>query len=77
MYMKASDFKAKCLELMDKVHDYHEEIIITKHGKPVARLVSAQAEPKKSIFGFMKDLAKIKGDIIAPIDTKWDAEKDE
>jgi prevent-host-death family protein len=35
----AGEFKAKCLKIMDQVKNYHEEIIITKHGKPVAKLV--------------------------------------
>ena len=36
--MKASEFKAKCLKLMDEVAESGEEIIITKNGKPVAKL---------------------------------------
>ena len=38
--MKASEFKAKCLKLMDEVAETGEEIVITKHGKPTARLVA-------------------------------------
>ncbi|MCX5905560.1 MAG: type II toxin-antitoxin system Phd/YefM family antitoxin, partial [Proteobacteria bacterium] len=36
--MPAGEFKAKCLKIMDQVKNYHEEVIITKHGKPVAKL---------------------------------------
>jgi len=37
--IKASEFKAKCLHLMDVVNETNEEIIITKNGKPISRLV--------------------------------------
>ena len=36
--IKASEFKAKCLQLMDEVAESGEEIVITKFGKPLARL---------------------------------------
>ena len=38
--IKASEFKAKCLKLMDEVAESGEEIIITKNGKPVAKLTA-------------------------------------
>jgi antitoxin (DNA-binding transcriptional repressor) of toxin-antitoxin stability system len=41
--------------------------VITKHGKPVARLVPVCWRPT-SLFGYMKNTVKIKGDIVAPID---------
>ena len=44
--MKASEFKAKCLKLMDEVADTGEEIVITKNGKPVSRLVPYRERPK-------------------------------
>ncbi|MXZ06063.1 MAG: type II toxin-antitoxin system Phd/YefM family antitoxin [Acidimicrobiia bacterium] len=39
----ASDFRARCLKLMDKVSESGQEIVMTKHGRPVARLVPYQA----------------------------------
>ena len=44
--MKASEFKAKCLKLMDEVAESGEEIIITKNGKPVAKLAPYRERPK-------------------------------
>jgi prevent-host-death family protein len=73
MEMKAGEFKAKCLELMDWVAEGHEEIIITKRGKPVAKLVPLSAIPKRELFGYMRGTVEILGDIISPIDEKWDA----
>ena len=70
--IKASEFKAKCLKLMDEVAETGEEIIITKNGKPVAKL-SALREKPKTLFGMDKGRMKIIGDIISPIDVEWDA----
>ena len=70
-YVAASDFKANCLRLMDEVAQQRRPIIITKRGKPVARLVPIE---KKAIdlFGRMAGSIKICGDIINPIeDLGW------
>ena len=71
--IKASEFKARCLQLMDEVADNGGEIIITKRGAPVARLVPHRKRPK-SLFGAGRDRMKITGDIISPIDVEWEAE---
>ena len=39
MKMNATEFKAKCLSVLDQVHERHEPVTITKHGRVVARLV--------------------------------------
>ena len=66
MKIKAGEFKAKCLELMDLVANRGEEIVITKRGKPVARLVPVENAATLSPFGFMRGTAEILGDILAP-----------
>ena len=70
--IKASEFKAKCLKLMDEVAENGEEIVITKNGKPVAKL-TAFRKPLESWFGRDRDILKITGDIISPIDVEWEA----
>lgn len=51
----AGVFKAQCLALLDDVRDSHTEIIVTKRGKPVAKVVPIEeAQPYKSSFGHMK-----------------------
>jgi len=62
----AGTFKAKCLAIMDEVQAKREPVLITKNGKPVARLVPVE-EDQDSIFGFMKGKMKIIGDIESPI----------
>ena len=73
--IKASEFKAKCLKIMDEVAATGEPVVITKHGVPVAELVPARRKPK-FIFGSMKGSVTYMGDIISPIDVIWDAQVD-
>jgi len=70
----ASVFKAKCLVLLEEVRQTRKEIVITKRGKPVARLAPVE-NPDSQWFGRMKGTGEILGDIIAPIDVAWDAER--
>ena len=73
--IKASEFKAKCLALMDEVAASGESIVITKHGKPVAELGPVRTRDRKprSLIGLHKGQVRILGDIISPLDDKWDA----
>ena len=68
-----SQFKAHCLELIEKLQTDGQPIIITKRGKPVAKVMPFNNE-KVSLLGILKHKAEIKGDIMAPIDVKWDAQ---
>ena len=63
--MAASSLKSKCLAVMDEVHAKCETVIITKHGKPVAKLVPVNAE-KDKIYDFLAGKGTLVGDIIAP-----------
>ena len=63
--MHASDFKARCLAVIDNVQATGEPVIVTKRGKPVVKLVSIKPE-KDDIFGSMADKVKIIGDIESP-----------
>lgn len=74
--MGAGAFKAKCLALIDEVHANGGELIITKRGKPMAKLVPVAQEKKESIFGFLKSKAKIVGDIVSPITEPWEWDED-
>ncbi|MFZ0951195.1 MAG: type II toxin-antitoxin system Phd/YefM family antitoxin [Candidatus Sulfotelmatobacter sp.] len=62
----AGEFKAQCLAIMDQVLQSGEPIVVTKHGKPVVKLVPAEKQ-EDDIFGYMAGRAKIVGDIVGPI----------
>ncbi len=63
--MAAGVFKAKCLAVMDEVQAKRETVIITKRGKPVAKLVPVGAE-KDEIFGFLAGKGRVVGDVVSP-----------
>ena len=66
----AGTFKARCLAIMDEVQARRETVVITKHGKPVAKLVPADGE-SDGIYNFLRGKGEITGDIIAPAITDW------
>ncbi len=70
----AGQFKARCLRLMDEVRATREPVLITKKGRPVAKLVPAESHAE-DIFGCLKDEIKIVGDIESPVVPleDWDA----
>lgn len=70
--IKASEFKAKCLKLMDEIAESGETLVITKNGEPVAALSPVKSS-HKSLLGAHAGQIKILGDIIAPIDEEWEA----
>jgi prevent-host-death family protein len=73
-HIKASEFKAKCLALMDEVARSGAGVVITKNGKPVAELVPHRPA-KRNVRGILTNELFITGDIISPIDVEWDALK--
>ena len=65
----AGEFKAKCLQLIDVVAQQREPLIITKRGKPVARLMPI--EPEHQLFGALKGSVIAETDIVSAIDVEW------
>jgi prevent-host-death family protein len=63
--MAAGVFKANCLAVMDEVQAKRITVLITKRGKPVAKLVPVKTA-KDDIFGFLQGKATITGDIVSP-----------
>ena len=70
--VKASEFKAKCLKIMDEVAATGEPVVITKNGLPITQLVPFRPKPE-TLFGALKGSVTIHGNIMAPVDAKWDA----
>lgn len=64
--MPAGQFKAHCLRVMDEVRAKRQPVLITKKGRPVARLVPAD-KPSLDVFGCMAGTAEITGDIEGPV----------
>jgi prevent-host-death family protein len=72
--MAAGKFKAQCLKVMDQVNATREPVLITKKGKPVAKLVPA-VPPTKDFLGCMAGIIEIVGDIESPVEPPeaWEA----
>ncbi len=70
----AGEFKARCLSVMDSVHKTREPVLITKRGRPVAKLVPADEAPR-DFLGRLEGIVKIVGDIESPIEPAeaWEA----
>lgn len=64
--MPAGEFKARCLRVMEQVRATREPVVITKRGRPVAKLVPADERPD-DVFGCLKGVIKIVGDIESPV----------
>jgi len=67
----ATRFKAECLQLLDEVADSGETIIVTKRGKPVARIMPL--EPPPSLIGSVTYLVTDE-ELIAPLFPDWEPE---
>ncbi len=66
----AAQFKEQCLAILDEVGP--EGIVVTKHGKPVAKLIPIEMD-SADLIGSLKDAIKVKGDLLST-DVKWNAE---
>lgn len=70
----AAEFKAHCLEIMDEVERTRGEVIITKHRKPIARMVPFES----TTIGFCGSLVGsvlYENDLVSPIDVQWQADE--
>jgi prevent-host-death family protein len=74
--MAAGEFKAKCLAVLDEVEQTGTEVVITKRGREVARLVppAPRRRPLRPAH-FKHLLAGPVGDVVTPLDVEWDAMK--
>ena len=72
--ISATEFKAKCLQLLDQVSRTGERIQVTKRGKVVAELGPyGDGGRSHALPGFAKGKIRILGDIISPIeDVPWE-----
>jgi prevent-host-death family protein len=70
----AGEFKAKCLQLLDEIAETREPLVITKFGKPVAKVVPMP--PQVKLRGALRGSVLFEGDIISPLDNEWEAAKE-
>jgi antitoxin (DNA-binding transcriptional repressor) of toxin-antitoxin stability system len=73
--LPVTEFKAKCLRLLDDVEKKGDRIVITKRGRPVARVERIEV-PKPTLRGTWKGRVKIKGDIVNFHDDPWEVDSE-
>lgn len=73
-----SEFKAKCLAMLEEVQKTKTPLLITRFGEPVAEIVPPSATSPADWMGSMKDSIKILGDIVSPAtdESDWEALQD-
>ena len=69
--LSASEFKARCLELLDEVARTREPLVITKRGRPVARLTPLELDASMALEGSVR----YGGDIVGSTGEDWDADR--
>lgn len=72
----AAEFKAKCLELMDRVRETGAEYVVTKHGRPVAKLVPYTEPKTRPLFGWLKGTVLQYERPFDPIDGDYDIDRE-
>ena len=70
--ISAAEFKSRCLALLDEVRETRETLVVTKRGKPVAKVVAIEdATDRRPLRGSVR----YRGDLVAPIGEPWDASR--
>jgi prevent-host-death family protein len=68
MEINAVQFRANCFKILDEVQQKHKEVIITKRGKPIAKLVHiVENEDKDPLLGAMPGMVETIGDLTEPV----------
>ena len=73
-----SEFKAKCLAILDEVQKTKQPILVTRRGKAVAEVIPHLPKDDRSWIGSMQGKSKILGDIVSPAneESDWEALRD-
>ena len=75
--INASDFKARCLAILDHVHETGERVVILKRGRPVAELTRATGESERYPQAELEGTVVILDDVIEPVfpEERWESLK--
>jgi len=75
--IKISEFKAKCLDILDRVSRTGETLVVTRRGQPLARILPVRTSPQSDWLGGLKGTARAMDDLIEPaVDlVDWDREE--
>lgn len=72
--VSASDLKNEWHAYLDRVSRLREAVLVTRYGKPIAKLVPIDPSPEQSVFGALAGTVTEHGDIVAPTGESWEAD---
>jgi len=76
-HVRAGEFKTICLSLMEQVRETGTEFVITKHGRPVAKLGPLTDSDLRPFIGRSRGvITATRDDLLAPLDDEWEADAD-
>ena len=75
--INASDFKARCLAILDRVHETGERVVILKRGRPVAELSRVTGEGDEYPQAELRGTVTVVGDVVGPVfpEEHWESLK--
>ncbi len=71
--VSATEFKARCLELIGRLQHSGGEVVVTRYGKPIAKLVALEEGDRPNAWGWMRGSIVEMGDIVSPTGEVWEA----
>lgn len=74
-HIAAAEFKATCLELMERVRETGTEYVVTKHGRPVAKLVPYDGPDRRALFGVLEGSVLAYDRPLDPLDDDYDVNR--
>lgn len=73
--VSASHLKAKCSEVLDQVERHKKSVIVTRRGRPIARLVPFENDEPRELYGSLSGSVRFWGDVIEPLEVEWEAKR--
>lgn len=70
--VSSTQLKAHLSEVLDTVARERRTVVVTRHGREIARIVPARRKPER-LFGVARGCVTVHGDIVEPIDVEWEA----
>jgi len=73
MKITAASFRSTCFKILDEVDKKHKEVIITKRGKPIAKLIRYQTNNASDpLLGSLPNAGSTVGDLTEPLEDEWE-----
>ncbi len=73
MEISAANFRSNCFKILDEVDKKHIDVVITKRGKPIAKLVRYETDDRSDpLIGTLPNAGSTVGDLTAPFEDAWD-----